>query len=248
MAARGDDPFYGIDVDMDPNDMPDSIEKYKTIVLRAREAGKGKWTDTVFTTDNALGRETESKLGGTNWVRASESEVHKQHGDRNGTVKIFEDGASAGDIIQGSLGDCYLLASMAVLGKRTNRLFKSVLPGELENEWKLTGCVCIEFWDGGKPDYIVIDDYLPVNRRGDFHMCDSPSKCEFWPHLIEKAYAKKYGSYNAIIGGLNQYALADMTGGLPDMRNHERINVNSDSYWKELMEASKTSFLGCGTP
>lgn len=113
---------------------------------------------------------------------------------------------------------------MAVLGKRTNRLFKTVLPGELENEWKQTGAVCIEFWDQGKPDYVVVDDFLPISRRGDFHFVDTPSKCEFWPHLIEKAYAKKFGTYSIIEGGLNQYALADMTGGLPEMWDHNRVN------------------------
>jgi hypothetical protein len=47
-AEKSGDPFYGIDVEMDPNDMPDSIEKYKTIVLRARN-GHGKFVDTNFT-------------------------------------------------------------------------------------------------------------------------------------------------------------------------------------------------------
>jgi Calpain family cysteine protease len=38
---------------------------------------------------------------------------------------------------------------------------------------------------------------------------------ECWPMLIEKAYAKMYGSYPTIEGGLVDEALADLTNGAP---------------------------------
>lgn len=170
MVKKDGDPYYGIDIDQDPNDMPDSIEKYKTILLRARD-GKGKFIDRQFKAGkndpSALGDKVFNKLGGNvEWVRASESEVHKkpyQGFNHDGKVCLFEDGADCNDISQGRLGDCYLLSSMAVLGKRTNRMFYSVLKGDVEKEWEETGCVCIEFWDQGKEDYIVIDDFLPTS-------------------------------------------------------------------------------------
>lgn len=34
--------------------------------------------------------------------------------------------------------------------------------------------------------------------------------------VLEKAYAKMYGSYSFIEGGKVQYALADMTDGFPE--------------------------------
>ena len=43
----------------------------------------------------------------------------------------------------------------------------------------------------------------------------SPNGVEIWSLIAEKAFAKLNGSYEAIIGGQENEALADLTGGIP---------------------------------
>ena len=46
---------------------------------------------------------------------------------------------------------------------------------------------------------------------------------EFWAALLEKAYAKFYGSYAAIEGGISSDAAVDVTGGIP-----QNISISPD--------------------
>jgi hypothetical protein len=89
------------------------------------------------------------------WNRVSE---------RDGAV-LFKDGASFNDIIQGALGDCYLLSSLGVLGNDYAR--GMYILEETDDEWMECGALCIRFWENGQPDYVIIDDFMPM-RNGSF--------------------------------------------------------------------------------
>jgi calpain len=104
---------------------------------------------------------------------------------------------------------------MAVLNENVPRMFYYTKGSSPEKDWALTGAVCIVFWDCGNPEYVVIDDYLPTDGVRDFVFVKSKSRAELWPMMLEKAYAKKYDSYEAIEGGLVDIALAEMTNGIP---------------------------------
>ena len=60
---------------------------------------------------------------------------------------------------------------------------------------------------------MVVDDYLPIkNGRPLFAKSSDPN--EFWSALMEKAYAKLFGNYQAINFGNSIDSLEDFTGGL----------------------------------
>lgn len=134
--------------------MPDCLYKYKLIRKRAKK-GMGKFTDEKFKADNSsLGEKMMatnlpgSKLG---WKRA---------GDKWPEKPLFKDGVDVNDISQGALGDCYYLSALGVLGSRGTRdCFFSI---ENPDEWRELGAICVRFFIDGKPDYVIIDDQLPL--------------------------------------------------------------------------------------
>ncbi|KAF3782226.1 Calpain-type cysteine protease [Nymphaea thermarum] len=60
---------------------------------------------------------------------------------------------------------------------------------------------------------VVVDDWIPSESRGKPAVATSRKGNEFWVSILEKAYAKLHGSYEALEGGLVQDALVDLTGG-----------------------------------
>ena len=71
-----------------------------------------------------------------------------------------------------------------------------------------------------------------VFRNGKLIYLRSNASNEFWAALLEKAYAKFYGSYAAIEGGISSDAAVDFTGGIPqivkigpDMEEEEKLKL-----------------------
>jgi hypothetical protein len=109
---------------------------------------------------------------------------------------------------------------------------------------------------------VVVDDYLPVGSDNKL-IFSRNRECreEFWCALLEKAYAKVCGSYEALEGGFTTDALVDMSGGieesydLTEMRktisNFSAVSSdpkkpNLNDFWTILTTARrKMSVIGC---
>uniref|UniRef100_A0A8C1XVL0 Zgc:136872 n=1 Tax=Cyprinus carpio TaxID=7962 RepID=A0A8C1XVL0_CYPCA len=153
-------------------------------------------------------------------------------------------GASRFDIIQGVLGNCWFLASVGALTSQ-KRIMKQVINDEQSFSVDYAGIFHFKFWRFGSWVDVVIDDKLPtIDGRLVFVQSKTPN--EFWPALLEKAYAKVCGSYADMDAGSISEALMDFTGG-PHMTI--KLSDASGKLWETMRRAGQSeSLMGCGTP
>ncbi|XP_063349209.1 calpain-5a [Pelmatolapia mariae] len=152
-----------------------------------------------------------NQIGRVTWKRPNEltSDPH-----------LFVDGISAHDLHQGQLGNCWFVAACSSLASR-EALWQKVIPDWKDQEWdkdkpnSYAGIFHFRFWRFGEWVDVVIDDRLPT-VNGQLVYCHSNDSNEFWSALVEKAYAKMYGCYEALDGGNTADALVDFTGGVSE--------------------------------
>ncbi len=167
-------------------------------------------------------------------------------------VLFRSSGPSLADIRQGSIGDCYFLASLGAVAQTHPQAIRDMITDNGD------GTFTVRFFIEGAPAYVTVDRMLPVDGNnvlvysGAGRAATLPavlhSSNPIWPHLIEKAYAQINETDKIWQSGRNEYSTFRMAGnnsgiegGVPKHAlDHiaqiaqERFRIQSDALWSNV--------------
>jgi len=211
--------------------------------LKKKHNAQNPFVDNEFPANNKSIYHSGKRLNDVQWYRPTT--VFQK-------PKFVIDGFERGDLDQGEIGNCWFIAGAGAVTLNPD-LVKRVIPQDQtfdENEY--AGIFHFRFWLYGEWVDVVIDDFLPFHSDGRLVFCrNKVAKNEMWSPLLEKAYAKLCGSYEAMEGGFTTDALIDMTGGIEEAFE---LNSTATAGSKEFQEQIKTvlrqayyrqSMIGC---
>jgi hypothetical protein len=194
----------------------------------------------VFTDAAFPANDTSAGKAGVKWARISEIKL-KGKGGETKLSRLFSN-IEPGDIAQGQLGDCWLLAALATLAERQHLIMNCFLT----THYNPRGKYALKLYDQKASQFktFEIDDKIPVDSNN-CPLYSNATTNESWVLLLEKGFAKMRGGYKALEGGLPLDAMTTITG-----FNGERfiIDKKDDKIWHKMRAMhSANCLMSCGS-
>ena len=145
------------------------------------------------------------ELGDVNWRRAGD--IASLRGPA-GRLHVVQGKIEPSDILQGEIGDCYFLSSLAGIAENDQRI-KDLFCSLETNEYGVYGA---NLYKNGIKMQVVIDDKIVCLGDSDEIAFAAAHGPELWVILLEKMWAKIHSCYDRIAGGWEFETIRDLTG------------------------------------
>jgi hypothetical protein len=229
-------------------------------LVRLSEAGPGaKFCDSGFEAGPLVlrARDQEGKSP-SRLVDAVEAWKRPEELGLEARAVLYDEASStASDVLQGALGDCYLLGAMSVIATRKDLLdniwshFKRIDPTVTNESLLDKGILTVQLYKDCLWHDVTVDTRLPCSRGADGLLRPCFGRCvakeHMWVPLLEKAMAKLYGGYGKLEGGSITEAMADLTGGVTHTYNLMDREVDEliaeGGLWRDLQSLKKEGNL-----
>mmetsp|Transcript_10854 Transcript_10854/g.19314 ORF Transcript_10854/g.19314 Transcript_10854/m.19314 type:complete len:653 (+) Transcript_10854:101-2059(+) len=158
---------------------------------------------------------------------------------------LGRDGPKVSHIFQGDLGNCYFLAAIAAIASSHPEVIEDTFfdiqlwqaePPVYSTRWLLDG----------KVTKVTVDDWLPVHaavpRPSLISYSPHANHRHLWPVILQKSWAKIFGSFQATEHGNGPEAFKAITQAPIDIYVHSKEEISMNLLWKALKKAVNSSF------
>jgi hypothetical protein len=149
---------------------------------------------------------------------------------------LFDDSIDIEDIMQGNLGNCYFLSALSSLSEFPQLICQIFRSFKINTE----GYYEVTFFINGEAQNIIIDDYIPCNKKTKQPFFCKPRNNEIWVLLLEKAWAKVNGGYINTIGGHASESLKTLTPFC--IKSYVNKEYSEDSLFKTILNADRLNY------
>ena len=130
------------------------------------------------------------------------------------------------DVIQGHLGDCWLLAALAAMARAEPASIQHLIRDLGSHKYEVTLYTGAHKAGVGTPEKFIVDDQFAADHgkaRGARSDVTSPWGPELWVRIIEKAMAVKKHGYDGLVA-LDRGLTARLTSGLDLLQNKGHVD------------------------
>eukprot|EP00931_Biecheleriopsis_adriatica_P007836 TRINITY_DN109089_c0_g1_i1.p1 TRINITY_DN109089_c0_g1~~TRINITY_DN109089_c0_g1_i1.p1 ORF type:complete len:710 (+),score=164.45 TRINITY_DN109089_c0_g1_i1:23-2131(+) len=159
-------------------------------------------------------------------------------------AELFVGGIDCMDVMQGAVGDCWLISVIASLACRPKHLKELFYPQKMNP----SGAYAVRMYSyvQDKWVWVVVDDFVPVGVDNRPYFMSAHNPRELWPVLLEKAFAKVNTCYSGLspsvaCGGTCAMTMVSGSGDVLSWAGKEFEGIEGshdvEAVWKSVTEA-----------